>query len=352
MADYNSSLPVRTENNGDIVAKIADGTTPSQQLSVDASGRIIVKLDDGSGNLITSQASGGQRALDVGLNVAGVQIDPRQIRALTSADVVTANQGAPNTNANAWFVHLTDGTNNVSALSTGELKVSVTQALPAGSNTIGAVNQGTSPWITSDLADGSVTGGTAGTKSLLAGGQYNSSLPTLTTGQQAALQTDSNGRLLIGSIASALPAGTNLLGAVNLDIGGSSVSNTNPVPVYLASTSGGTQINKYNTTAAVAAAATTNHDYSVTSSKTFTGRKVWASASGKIRADVIASPDGTTFTNVVWTAFNSTAAPNITIDLDNLSFQDTGAGAKVRVIITNLDKAAMDVYSTISGTEA
>ncbi len=52
-----------------------------------------VNIHDGSGNSLTSQVNGSQQALDVGINVAGVQIDPRQIRALTSADVVTVNQG-------------------------------------------------------------------------------------------------------------------------------------------------------------------------------------------------------------------------------------------------------------------
>lgn len=47
------------------------------------------KLQDGSGNSITSQVSGSQRALDVGIDVAGVQVDPRSIRALTSADIVS-----------------------------------------------------------------------------------------------------------------------------------------------------------------------------------------------------------------------------------------------------------------------
>jgi len=35
------------------------------------------KLQDGAGNAITSQVSGAQRALDVGIDVAGVQVDPR-----------------------------------------------------------------------------------------------------------------------------------------------------------------------------------------------------------------------------------------------------------------------------------
>src|ERR1035437_1273567 len=116
MADIESGLPIRSQlpsqaNYDDIIVKIGDATNPAtQQLGVDAAGKIEVKLDDSAGNGITSQINGAQRALDVGINVAGVQIDPRQIRALTSADIVTANQGSANTNANAWFTRLTDGT--------------------------------------------------------------------------------------------------------------------------------------------------------------------------------------------------------------------------------------------------
>lgn len=304
MSDFDSSLPVRTQNDGDVVAKIGDRTTPSQQLAVDANGLIGSRLYDVAGTGITSQVNGVQQALDVGINVAGVQIDPRQIRALTAADVVTAqqgtspwvtkdqadgpvapgavaafsqlaggqynltpptladteqsalqldsagrllvdaaisstddhnygvvgantlrtaaqignatgaadfnagatgaqtlrvqaNQGAPGTNANGWFVRPTDGTNNQSFTAAGEAKVSVTQPLPAGANNIGSVNQGTSPWITKDQADGSATGGTAGLFSMLSGGIYNTTPPTLTNGQQVGLQLDVNGRLLV-----------------------------------------------------------------------------------------------------------------------------------------------------------
>jgi hypothetical protein len=52
---------------------------------------------------------------------------------------------------------------------------------------------------TSDLADGSASGGTAGTKSMLGGGIYNSSSPTLTTGQQASLQLNASGALITSS---------------------------------------------------------------------------------------------------------------------------------------------------------
>ncbi len=48
---------------------------------------------------------------------------------------------------------------------------------------------------------GTAIAGTAGNKSLLGGGVYNSSAPTLTNGQQAALQFDSSGNLKINSAA-------------------------------------------------------------------------------------------------------------------------------------------------------
>ena len=92
MADYNSSLPVRTETNGDVAVKVVDGTITSQTMTVNSDGSVNVRNEDGAGNLLTSQVNGSQRALDVGIDVAGVQIDPRQVRALTSSDTVTVVQ--------------------------------------------------------------------------------------------------------------------------------------------------------------------------------------------------------------------------------------------------------------------
>lgn len=59
-------------------------------------GTVSTKLQDGNGNIVTSQQSGFQRALDVGVNVAGVPVDPRQIRALTATDIVTASNTTGN----------------------------------------------------------------------------------------------------------------------------------------------------------------------------------------------------------------------------------------------------------------
>lgn len=51
-------------------------------------------------------------------------------------------------------------------------------------------------------SQGSVTGGTAGTQSTLAGGIYNSSPPTLSSGQQVGVQLDANGNLKVVSSGS------------------------------------------------------------------------------------------------------------------------------------------------------
>jgi hypothetical protein len=74
--------------------------------------------------------------------------------------------------------------------------------------------QNTTAWLVQDSADGPVTPGAVASKSMLIGGQFNAALPTLTNTQQSAIQLDSSGRVLVGSIASALPTGANTIGAV------------------------------------------------------------------------------------------------------------------------------------------
>ena len=79
-------------------------------------------------------------------------------------------------------------------------------------------------------------GAATATKSNLVAGQYLSSLPTMTNTQQGALTFDVNGRLLVleknsadllTAVQAAIPAGTNLIGDVNLRQGGTALSATN-----------------------------------------------------------------------------------------------------------------------------
>lgn len=381
MSDFNSSQPIRTENAGDVSVKVVDGTVTSQALNVDSSGRVSVKNLDGSGVAITSQANGAQRAMDVGVNVAGVQVDPRSIRALTSTDVVTAIQGTANTSANAWPHKITDGT-NVAAV-----KAASTAAVASDPALVVAISPNNSLTVSNPSVG--TTGTTPPTSASLAGGSVTTAAPTYTTGQMSPLSLSTGGLLRVdgsgvtqpvsgtvtanigtsGSLAldATLTGGTQKTKLV--DTGGTNVatikaastaavatdtalvvaiSPNNAMPVTVSVT--GTEINDYNTTSALAAAATSNHDYSVTAAKTFKGRTLWASASGKMKIEVQTSPDNVTFTTK-WVGFNSTANPNICIPLGELAFSISGATAKVRIIRTNKDSTAQDVYSTISGTE-
>lgn len=120
------------------------------------------------------------------------------------------------------YISGTDGTNLRGILvdSTGQQKVLIqntpnVNAVQSGVWTVQPGNtQNSTAWLVQDSADGPVGAGTAATKSMLQGVVFNTALPTLTNGQQAAVQADSSGRLLIGSIASALPTGGNTIGAV------------------------------------------------------------------------------------------------------------------------------------------
>jgi len=338
--DFNSSQPVRTESNGDIAAKIVDGTVPSQALGVDSAGRVTVKLDDGAGNVISSQTNGTQRALDVGIDVAGVQIDPRQVRTLTAADIVTAAQGAPNTIANAWTVKPTDGTNSQAYTAASEAKVSVTQPLPAGTNIIGSVklDDGSGTPITSTAINAKQTLDA----NLPSSGVNGSAVPygiNLIAGSDGtnarSISTDANGKVKVD---------------LN-DASGNPFSATNPLPVLLSATVPGTAVNNYSASLTnVAAGSSDLHTYTITAGKTFLGKKWIMSASGRARFDIQVSTNGTTF-NTIATVWTTASCPTQQVDMGQLAIADAGTGAAVQVVRINEDKQPFGLYSSICGVE-
>lgn len=209
--------------DGSAVTQPVSGTVNAAQV-----GNYNVRLDDGNGNVVTSQLSGSQRALDVGVNVAGVQVDPRSIRALTSSDVVTAAQGTAAAASGAWPIKATDGTNvaAVKAASTAALAtdpaivVAVspnnTPVLPSGAAT--SANQ-TGGGQKSQVVDGA--NATVGPVTTISGVNYlpvvqsssvapGSAVParaTLVAGSDGtnaqSLSTDTSGHLqVVGSVAS------------------------------------------------------------------------------------------------------------------------------------------------------
>jgi hypothetical protein len=110
----------------------------------------------------------------------------------------------------------------------------------------------------------------------------------------------------------------------------------------------GTEVCDYGTSAAVAANADGTFDYVVTSGKTFEGECVTVGARGAVKVQIGTSADGVAFTpkKVVF----QQPAENGPIAFPTLKLLGDGT-ALVRVIVTNLDKAASDLYCTIEGTE-
>jgi|ERR1035437_1561210 hypothetical protein len=445
MSDFNSSLPVRTEHNGDVVTFLADGSTPSQVASVDSHGSQSTLIKDASGSAVTTQANGAQQSLDtrdqadgpvapgtaanfstlmggqhntvlptltngqqaalqvdasgrllisnslddhnwgtVGANTLrtaaeignatgaadfnfgaiGAQtlrVSSQIANATGAADFnagatgaqtlrVTANQGAPGTNANAWFVHPTDGTNNQVFTATGQATVIVTSPLPAGTNSIGTVVVSNLPttvdtnWgvvgantLRSAAEIGNATGaadfnwGAVGAQTLRVAGEIGN----------AAGAADFN--------AGATTAQTLRVAANMYDSTGANITPANPLPVTF-DTVPGTTIDDYKDAVAIAVAASDTHDYTVTAGKTFYFDQVIASASGKMKMLVAVETGVATgvFTNK-FVQFNSTAETNADVTLSNAI--PVAAGVRVRVTLTNLDMAAQDLYSTICGFE-
>lgn len=133
------------------------------------------------------------------------------------------------------------------------------------------------------------------------------------------------------------------------DENGAIFSASNPLPVTSVD-SEGTEVNDYNTVSAVAAGATSNHDYTVTALMTLKLSQISATASGKMKIEIQIETGVATGVFVTkFVMFNSTATPNMSLDIkENIP---VAAGVRVRVIRTNKDNQAMDVYSTICGHE-
>lgn len=131
------------------------------------------------------------------------------------------------------------------------------------------------------------------------------------------------------------------------DEDGEPYSNSNPLPVTI-SESEGTEVNDYNTAAAVAAAAVSNHDYTAVGDFIFT--QFHATASGKCKLQVaIETAVASGVFNNRFVMFNSTSTPNMSLTLREPI--TVAAGVRVRLIRTNLDNQAQDLYSTITGHE-
>ncbi len=130
---------------------------------------------------------------------------------------------------------------------------------------------------------------------------------------------------------------------------GEDISETNPLHVVMAENPG-VEVVDFDTAAALAAAATSNHDYVVTALKTLlVDRVIFAASSrGKVEVQVEDGVAAGTYTTVA-VKFITSSKPEADVVFDRRL--KVAAGVNIRIARTNRDNQAQDVYSTVVGIE-
>lgn len=237
------------------------------------------------------------------------------------------------------LVNIADPTTDSQRLAisaTGEASVIVTSPLPAGTNNIGDVDvlsviPGTGATNLGKAVDDASGATDTGVVGLFV---VDAALSAITPvdGDYAQGRVDANGALWTND--------------VNLD------ANTETNPLFVQVVSGvvsGIEVVSYQTTAAVAVDSSTNHDYTVTATKTAKVQYIRVSASGAFKATVQTGPVASLATKEV--IFAAPAFPQAQMKYGGLlEVPDTSTGT-IRIQIRNDDNQAQDVYSTLILTE-
>lgn len=319
MADINSQLPVA----------LTDGTLTASIRNTGSNDSLNVAIVDGSGNQVTAFSGGTQYTEDDAS--AGAE-------SLTLAGAVRRDAAASSSGTDGDY-----STINVDA--NGLLWARIGAALPVGTNSIGEVtaNAGT------DLNTSLLALESGGNLATIAGA----------TKAEDAASADAHVGIPAMAVQKATPANTAGTDGdyefLQISAGrlwtSATIDNTasNPIPVAIAGPlTSGSEINDYDTSASVAAAASDNHDYTVANT-TMVLKRIKASASGRMKVELKVGPVGTLATKAVW--FTSTANPNLDEPLDPpIEVPATSTGT-VRLVRTNLEASSMDVYSTIFGND-
>lgn len=321
MSDFDSSLPVRTETPGDIIAKIADATVPSQQLTVNADGSINITDNGGS---LTVDGTVTVTATD--LDIRNLVFATDKVDASGSTVIVTATDlDIRNLSSAQDSVEVLQATHdNLNA----NANIQVGDADVANGNPVPVSDAGGS--LTVDASNLDIRDLVFATDKVDVSG---SSVTVTATNLDIRDLTHASDSVKVGDGADFL--------AVNAD-GSINVVVSNDLP--------GTEICAYNTSASLAGGASVNFDYTVTALNTLTLEQAWTSGSGKIKTVLgveTAAASGTYNTKFV--GFNSTSSANIEMPIKKLLKQV--AGAKIRITITNRDVLPQDVYSTLTGSE-
>lgn len=309
MSDFSSSLPIRTESSGDIGAKIVDGTITTRSLTVNADGSI--NITDNAGSITVDGT---------------VELGATTLAALES---ITVQNGA-----GAAAVNIQDGGNSITVDGTVEL----------GATTLAALESITVQNGTGAAAVNIQDGGNS-----LTVDSTNLDIRNLTAARDTVVSrlNDGAGTAITSTITGAKQA----LDVSLKDTAGNQLGSlASPMIVSVSSDFTGDEINNFSTAVNVAAGASSTHLYTVTAGKTLKLNQIESSASGKARVEVaVETGVATGIFNMIFVQFNSAANPNMSLHIK--APVPVPTGVRVRVIITNRDNTAQDVYSTISGVE-
>lgn len=314
--------------------------------------------------------------------------------------LVSATRDA-NASTNPLFVRLTDGTTNVS-LTGSSLNVNLTNAsivvtatdldIRDLSHTQDSVKVGDGTDFVAVNGDGSlnvvVTGGASNTQYAEDSAHVSADIGTVALvvrkdtiasnvgadGDYATLLQDANGRLYVqihdggnsitvdGTVAVSSVGGTVTVAATDLDIRDLTLaqdavkvsanttanSATNPIFVKEVDAVVSNEVHSYNTASAVAADTASNHDYTVTGT-TFLLKQVKFAVSGGGKVEIQTGPVASLVTCAV--GFIPKEGGYIEVNFNPAKEVPVTSTGTVRVIRTNRQGQAQDVYSTIIGND-
>lgn len=342
MADSYSPTLVSKSNEvnsatNPIFTEITDGT---DTLAVNADGSINVTVTGGASNTQYAEDTAAVSG-DIGTVALVVRKDAIGSNVSADGDYATLLQDANG----RLYTQIHDGGNSITVDGT----VTVTQA--TGTNLHAVIDSGS-------IAVNNASGAAA--VNIQDGGN------SITVDGTVAVSS------VAGNVTVVQPTGTNLhvvvdsgaitVSATDLDIrdlslaqdavkvsGNSSANSlTNPIFVQLANAIISGEVHDYNTAAAVAAGASSNHDYTVVTA--FKLKSVKFANSGGMKVEVQVGPVASLVSKYVGFIPLAGGSDEVTFD-PPIEVPTTSTGT-VRVIRTNRNFVAVDVYSTIVGVDA
>lgn len=288
MSNANTSLPVRTENDGDVVVRLGDSLVPSQQLTVNPDGSVNI-TDNGGSITVDGEVELGAATLAAleNITVSATDLDIRDLAFATDKVDVSGSDITSTVTATDFdirdLVFATD-------------KVDVSGSIIAlDSTTLAALENITVSATDLDIRD----------------------------------LTSASDSVAIAN-AAGIPLEINADGSINV------VPQEDP----------GTEVVNFDESADLAGGATSNHDLVfATPSRLY---QVLGTASGRSEIRIqIESGAGTGIFNTVAVRLNSTATPDMDMTLSK--YAAIPAGARVRVIRTNRDNQPLSISTTIVG---